>query len=220
MNPQDPFAEKREQMVERQIRARGVRDPRVLDAMRRVPRHWFVPPGEEDLAYEDRPVPIGYGQTMSQPYIVARMTELLNLRGDEKVLEIGTGSGYQAAILGLLAREVHTVERIPELAEQARKRLARLGLENVHVHIGDGTLGWPEHAPYDAILVTAAAPEVPQPLLEQLADGGRLVIPIGDRLYQYLERWTRRGQKFHRERFEPVAFVPLIGEHGWEDPWM
>ncbi len=212
----DAFAEARKRMVEEQLKARGIRDQRVLRAMEAVPRHLFVRPEDQEWAYADGPLPIGYGQTISQPYIVARMTELLGLKGDEKVLEIGTGSGYQAAILAHLAREVHTVERIPELVEMARQRLAKLGLTNVHVHHGDGTLGWPEAAPYDAILVTAAAPKVPEPLLEQLAEGGRLVAPVGSRGLQYLERWTREGQTFHRERFEPVAFVPLIGSYGWD----
>lgn len=209
------YAALRERMVEEQIHARGVRDPRVLDALRRIPRHQFVPTAYRHLAYSDGPLPIGHGQTISQPYIMARMTELLTLTGDEKVLEIGTGSGYQAAVLGLLAREVHTVERIPALAQAAAQRLAELGLSNITVHIGDGSQGWPEHAPYDAILVTAAAPTVPQPLLDQLAEGGRLVIPVGDRGVQYLERWTRRRGAFQRQRLEPVAFVPLVGEHGF-----
>ncbi len=211
----DPFTEARQRMVEEQLVARGIRDPRVLEAMRTVPRHLFVRAEDQEWAYADGPLSIGFGQTISQPYIVARMTELLNLKGDEKVLEVGTGSGYQAAILGHLAREVHTVERIPELVEIARERLAKMGLTNVHVHHGDGTLGWPEAAPYDAILVTAAAPEVPKPLLEQLAEGGRLVAPVGSRGLQYLERWTRIGNEYKRERFEPVAFVPLIGRYGW-----
>lgn len=209
------FAVLRERMVREQIEARGVTDPRVLDAMRRVPRHLFVPPDYRDLAYSDGPLPIGHGQTISQPYIVAYMTALLRLKGDEKVLEIGTGSGYQAAVLAHLAREVHTVERIPALAEQARRRLEALGLTNVTVHISDGTLGLPELAPFDAILVTAAAPKVPQSLLDQLADGGRLVIPVGSRGVQYLERWLRFGDEFRRQVLDPVAFVPLIGEEGW-----
>lgn len=206
----------RERMVREQIEARGVRDPRVLAALRAVPRHVFVPPEKRAWAYADGPLPIGHGQTISQPYIVARMTELLGLQGDEKVLEVGTGSGYQAAILGHLAREVHTLERVPELATQAAERLARLGLDHVQVHVADGSLGWPPAAPYDAILVAAAAPEVPRALLAQLAPGGRLVLPVGDRYQQVLERWTRTGpDRYHREVFEPVAFVPLIGDQGW-----
>ncbi|NPA06963.1 MAG: protein-L-isoaspartate(D-aspartate) O-methyltransferase [Chloroflexi bacterium] len=206
-----------ERMVQEQILARGVRNPRVLAAMRAIPRHLFVPPQEQRWAYVDNPLPIGYGQTISQPYIVARMLELLDPQPEDKVLEVGTGSGYQAALLGLLANEVHTVERIPQLAEEAAARLARLGLDNVHVHITDGTLGWPQAAPYDGIVVAAAAPKVPQALLAQLADGGRLVIPVGHRYGQTLERWVRHGNTFHRERFEPVAFVPLIGQEGWDE---
>ncbi len=214
----DRWAEARERMVRDQIAARGVRDPRVLEAMRIIPRHVFVPPDKQMWAYEDRPLSIGHGQTISQPYIVARMTELLGLQGDEKVLEVGTGSGYQAAILGYLAPEVHTVERVPELAQQAAARLAALGLPHVQVHVADGTLGWPPAAPYDAILVAAAAPQVPKPLLEQLAVGGRLVLPVGDRYQQFLERWTRLGpDDFRHERFEPVAFVPLVGKAGWPE---
>ena len=215
MPTDERFAALRERMVREQIEPRGVTDPRVLDAMRRVPRHLCVPPDYRDLAYSDGPLPIGHGQTISQPYIVAYMTALLRLKGDEKVLEIGTGSGYQAAVLAHLAREVHTVERIPALAEQAAERLRQLGYTNVTVHLGDGTLGLPQFAPYDAILVTAAAPQVPQSLLEQLADGGRLVIPVGSRGVQYLERWLRFGDEFHRQVLDPVAFVPLIGEEGW-----
>lgn len=214
---QDPFAEARQRMVETQLKARGIRDKRVLEVMARVPRHLFVREEDRNLAYSDSPLPIGYGQTISQPYIVARMTELLELRGHEKVLEIGTGSGYQAAVLGMLVQEVHTVERIPELAEQARRRLEALCLSNVHVHVGDGTLGWPEAAPYDAILVTAAAARVPPPLLAQLKDGGRLVAPVGEWGLQILERWTREGDRFRRERFEPVAFVPLVGRYGLQE---
>lgn len=216
MNENPALVALRERMVQEQIAARGVRDPRVLEAMRRVPRHFFVPEAYRHLAYSDGPLPIGHGQTISQPYIVARMTELLALQGDEKVLEIGTGSGYQAAILAHLAREVHTIERVPELAQQAAERLRALGLTQVTVHQGDGSGGLPEEAPFDAILVTAAAPEVPRPLLAQLRDGGRLVLPVGTRGVQYLERWTRQGKQYRRERLEPVAFVPLVGEYGWD----
>jgi len=204
-------------MVAEQIAARGVRDPRVLAAMQQIPRHLFAPAASLEEAYGDFPLPIGHGQTISQPFIVAYMTEGLQLRGDEKVLEIGTGSGYQAAVLGLLAHEVHTVERIPALAEAARRRLTELGYTNVTVHLSDGTLGLPQHAPYDAILVTAAAPKVPRPLLEQLADGGRLLAPVGDRGFQRLERWTRLGNIWQRQVMESVAFVPLIGQHGWPE---
>ncbi|NPA92447.1 MAG: protein-L-isoaspartate(D-aspartate) O-methyltransferase [Chloroflexi bacterium] len=206
-----------ERMVQEQIAARGVRDPRVLEAMRRVPRHLFVPEAYRSSAYEDHPLPIGHGQTISQPFIVAYMTELLDLPPDAKVLEIGTGSGYQAAVLAHLAREVHTIERFPALAEAAQRRLEALGLDNVTVHVGDGSHGLPEHAPFDGILVAAAAPEVPVALLAQLVEGGHLVIPVGARGMQRLERWTRRADGFHREVLDAVAFVPLIGAHGWPE---
>ena len=200
----------RERMVEEQIVARGVRDPRVLAALRAVPRHEFVPPAERGHAYEDRPLPIGAGQTISQPYIVAVMTELLGLDGDERVLEIGTGSGYQAAVLARLAREVYTIEIVPELASRAEADLRRLGFENVHVRQGDGYRGWPEEAPFDAIVVTAAPEHVPKPLVEQLAVGGRLVLPVGD-LYQDLVRITRDAAGVHEERLLGVRFVPMTG---------
>jgi len=211
------YAGEREHMVRYQIEARGVRDKRVLQAMRTVPRHLFVPESMRDSAYRDCPLPIGMGQTISQPYIVALMTEALELSENDKVLEIGTGSGYQAAILAELAREVYTVERHSSLAERATTLLKELGYNNIHVRVGDGTLGWPEHAPYDAIIVTAAAPEVPTPLLEQLADGGRLVAPIGPRWSQVLVRVRREGGRFREEEITPVAFVPLVGVHGWRD---
>jgi protein-L-isoaspartate(D-aspartate) O-methyltransferase len=212
---EERWRQARDRMVEDQLAGRGIRDARVLEAMRAVPRHLFVPGEMRDLAYADAPRPIGQRQTISQPYIVALMTELLDLKGDEKVLEIGTGSGYQAAILGKLAKEVYSVERLPELAEKARKLLEALGYNNVHVVVADGTRGLPEHAPFDAIVVTAAAPQVPKPLLQQLADGGRLVLPVGSRDGQILERWIRRGDQWSQERITPVAFVPLVGEHGW-----
>lgn len=211
------FTEERERMVEEQIRQRGVADPRVLEAMRTIPRHCFVPPEYRYLAYSDGPLPIGSGQTISQPYIVALMTELLHLRGHEKVLEVGAGSGYQAAILSRLAREVHTIERHANLARYAARLLADLGITNVQVHVGDGSLGLPQHAPFDGILVAAGAPRVPPALLEQLAEGGRLVIPVGDRGGQMLEVWTRQGNTFDYESVLPVAFVPLVGEQGWKD---
>lgn len=214
---QDEYAAQREQMVRGQIEARGVRDERVLAAMRAVPRHLFVPAYQAGAAYHDTPLAIGQGQTISQPYIVALMTELLELADHERVLEIGTGSGYQAAILAQLAAEVITVERFPSLAQEARERLARLGYDNVRVEVGDGSLGWPEGAPYDAIIVTAASPEMPEPLLDQLADGGRLVVPVGPRWTQHLVRVRRQGGTFRRESLIGVAFVPLIGQHGWQD---
>ncbi len=207
----------RERMVRSQIEARGIRDPQVLAAMRQVPRHLFVPVNMRGSAYYDSPLPIGEGQTISQPYIVALMTEMLELTGEERVLEIGTGSGYQAAILSLLAREVYTVERLPDLARSAEEVLGQLGYTNVHVRVGDGTLGWPEHAPYDAIIVTAAPPEIPSPLLDQLTDGGRFVAPIGPRWTQTLVRVRREGEKFHEESLTAVAFVPLVGVHGWDE---
>jgi protein-L-isoaspartate(D-aspartate) O-methyltransferase len=206
----------REAMVANQLETRGVRDPRVLAAMRAVPRHRFVPAYQAGAAYRDSPLPIGQGQTISQPYIVALMSEMLELEGDERVLEIGTGSGYQAAILGQLAAEVISVERFASLAQEARGRLAELGYDNVRVEVGDGSLGWPEGAPYDAIIVTAASPGVPPPLEEQLAEGGRLVVPAGQRWTQSLVRVRRKGGRLRRETSIGVAFVPLIGEHGWQ----
>lgn len=211
----DPYTQMRMAMVEHQIAARGVRDPRVLDAMRRVPRHLFVPPGYERAAYEDTPLPIGQGQTISQPYIVALMTALLEPGPEDRILEIGAGSGYQAAVLGALAGRVVTVERLPEVAAMARRNLERAGIDNVEVFVGDGTRGWPEAAPYAGIVITAAGPEVPAPLLAQLADGGRLVAPIGGREIQELVRIVRRGDRYGRESAGPVRFVPLLGEHGW-----
>jgi len=208
----------RKLMVEHQIRARGVRDPRVLAAMATVPRDAFVPQELANVAYDDRPLPIDAGQTISQPFIVALMTEALGLSGTDKVLEVGTGSGYAAAVLACVARDVYTIERVPELAETARKRLARLAYYNVDVRCGDGTLGWPEHAPYDAIVAAAGGPDLPRALLEQLAIGGRLVMPVGSPGEQQLVRVTRTGQlDYRREELGAVRFVPLIGAHGWAD---
>ena len=203
-------------MVREDLYERGIRDERVLEAFVDTPRQMFVLPEHRGHAYADNPLPIGCEQTISQPYIVAYMTELLELRGPERVLEIGTGSGYQAAILGALAQEVHSVERHPSLARYAARLLEDLGYTNIFIHIGDGSAGWPPGAPYDAIVVTAAAPEVPQPLLDQLAEGGRLVLPVGGQRGQTLERWRREGRRFKRERLAPVAFVPLLGEYGWK----
>ncbi|MBI3159658.1 MAG: protein-L-isoaspartate(D-aspartate) O-methyltransferase [Chloroflexi bacterium] len=211
----DSYVSARKRMVAQQLAARGIFDRRVLAAMRRVPRHLFVPDEARDRAYDDNPLPIGQSQTISQPYIVARMTELLALHGDEKVLEVGTGSGYQAAVLARLAGEVFTIERHADLAGRAAATLRKLGFDNVEVIHADGSGGWPPHAPYDAILVAAAAPNVPAPLVDQLADGGRLVLPVGDRRQQALVRVFRRGEEMERETFTPVAFVPLRGEHGW-----
>ena len=207
-------------MVAQQIEARGVRDARVLDALRRVPRREFVPGAMRENATEDHPLPIGFGQTISQPYIVGLMTELLELKGDENVLEIGSGSGYQAAVLSLLAKSVQTLEFVPELALTAQKTLENLGYLNVKVHTGDGSLGLSAHAPYRGILVTAACPAPPPPLLEQLAEGGKLVIPVGDRWGQMLQCWERNGNHLSHENILPVAFVPLRGKFGWKvDQW-
>jgi protein-L-isoaspartate(D-aspartate) O-methyltransferase len=183
--------------------------------MRQVPRHLFIPKDMRDLAYCDGPLPIGQGQTISQPYIVALMTELLELTGQEKVLELGTGSGYQAAILSRLVSQVYSVERHAALAEQAEKVFAQLGYDNIVISVGDGTLGWPEHSPYEAIIVTAAAPDVPQPLMGQLADGGRLVAPVGSRWSQVLAKVKRQGETLTKEHLTAVAFVPLVGKYGW-----
>jgi protein-L-isoaspartate(D-aspartate) O-methyltransferase len=211
----EPFASQRLRMVSEQIEARGIEDTRVLDALRRVPRHEFVAPEHRDAAYEDHPLPIGHEQTISQPYIVAFMTELLELQGDETVLEVGTGSGYQAAVLSLLARQVHTIERHAALAENARLVLERLEYANVQVHMGDGSLGLPDFSPYQAILVAAAAPKVPQTLLDQLAEGGRLILPTGHFGHQTLELWQRHGATFKHRSVLAVAFVPLVGEWGF-----
>ena len=214
------YANLRKNMVSEQIVSRGVHDRRLLEALRYVPRHWFVPEEYANIAYTDGPLPIGQGQTISQPYIVALMTELMELEGDENVLEVGTGSGYQAALLGVLARRVHTIERHAALSEKAGQSLMRLGLTNVRVHVGDGSLGMPEYAPFQAIIITAAAPRVPQPLLDQLDEGGRLVLPEGGAGGQMLDRWRRKDGEFKQEHIAPVAFVPLRGQHGWkEDNW-
>ena len=209
----------RRRMVDEQLVARGIRDPLVLAAMGRVPREKFVSDRQAAFAYEDQPLPIGEGQTISQPFIVALMTQALTLARTDRVLEIGTGSGYAAAVLAEIAAEVYTVERLAPLAERARQRLADLGYANVHVLNGDGTLGWPEHAPYDAIVATAAGPHVPPALLDQLAIGGRLVMPVGAVAYdQSLIRVFRAETgDDRRETLEPVAFVPLIGAQGWPE---
>ncbi|MFA4015443.1 MAG: hypothetical protein RUDDFDWM_000526 [Candidatus Fervidibacterota bacterium] len=204
-------------MVQTQLKARGIKDERVLKAFMEVPRHKFVLPEDEDMAYEDHPLPIGFNQTISQPFMVATITEALMLRGDEKALEVGAGSGYQAAILGKLCREVYAIERIPELAERAKKVILELGYSNVHIVVGDGTLGLPEHAPYDAVVVSAAAPDIPPTLIEQLADNGRLVIPVGSPYSQILVRVIKEGGKLKHEKICPCVFVPLVGEYGWEE---
>jgi protein-L-isoaspartate(D-aspartate) O-methyltransferase len=217
---QDEFAAQRSAMVAEQIEPRGLHNPRLLDALRNVPRHRFIPEKYREMAYDDGPLPIGNNQTISQPYIVALMTDLLELSGAETVLEIGTGSGYQAGVLSRLANFVHTIERHAELAGRAASVLAELGYANVAVHTEDGSLGWAEAAPYPAILVTAAAPAPPPPLLAQLAEGGRLVLPAGSRFGQNLQVWRRHGEQFERRSVVPVAFVPLRGEYGWsEQDW-
>ena len=198
-------------MVETQIRARGVSDPAVLRAMEHVPRHSFVPPDYRHDAYGDHPLPIGYGQTISQPYIVALMTQLSHVGPISRILEVGTGCGYQTAVLAEVAREVYSVEIVPELAAESQRRLQELGYKNVSVRLGDGYEGWPDHAPYDGIIVTAAAPEVPPPLLVQLADGGRLVIPVGTCLGgQDLWLLEKHGDRVNRTNYGGVLFVPLV----------
>jgi protein-L-isoaspartate(D-aspartate) O-methyltransferase len=211
----DRFDIARLDMVETQIRKRGVSSPRVLDAMARVPRHEFVPAEFQSEAYADKPLPIGEGQTISQPYMVAAMAEALELTGSERVLEIGTGSGYQAAVLSLLAREVITVETRTPLALDAQERLTDLGYTNVHVHNGDGSLGFSEAAPYDAILVAAAAPEIPRLLAGQLCEGGRLVIPVGTQENQDLVQARKINGELKSRVLFACRFVPLLGRHGW-----
>lgn len=205
----------REQMVRRQIEARGISDPRLLSAMAAVPRETFVDPEWSHRSYDDSPLPIGEGQTISQPYIVARMIEAVQIAPGDRVLEIGTGSGYAAAVLARLAEQVFTVERHETLADIARERLESLGIGNVRVIAGDGSLGFAEAAPFDAILVAAASPSIPFPLCEQLAPGGRLVLPVGERDVQALVRVTREDGGYRREDLDPVRFVPLLGAHGW-----
>jgi protein-L-isoaspartate(D-aspartate) O-methyltransferase len=212
------FAAARSEMVARQIRARGIISPRLLDAMSTVARHEFVPAAAQASAYSDEPLPIGGGQTISQPFMVALMTNALQLSGTERVLEIGGGCGYQAAVLSLLAQEVIVVELQPALARAARERLARLSYGNVRVQEGDGSLGWPAGAPYDAILVSAAAPAIPPPLLEQLAEGRRLVIPVGGPDRQDLVRIIKRSGGLAQESLCSCRFVPLLGRHGWAAP--
>ncbi len=201
----------RHKMVVEQLEQRGIRDPRVLEAMEWVPRHEFVPPGLVDLAYEDAAFPIGLEQTISQPYTVAFMCQEARITANDKVLEIGTGSGYAAAVLSLLAREVHTIERLEELFRSARERLTRLATKNVHCYLDDGTLGLPAEAPFDAIIVAAGAETIPAAYKEQLAEGGRLIIPLGPPSHQHMFRLTRRGNDFIRDELGSFGFVPLIG---------
>jgi len=215
MDESDTFAVIRAEMVSNQIARRGLREPGLLQAFQQVPRHLFVPESLRAHAYEDRPLPIGMGQTISQPYIVALMTSLLGLKGGETILEIGTGSGYQSAILSRLAGTVYTIERVSELANLAKDRLTSLGYSNVQVFCEDGSKGWPPAAPFDGILVTAAAAAAPQPLLGQLTDGGRLIAPVGNLYGQMLQLWTRDKGRFDYQDIIPVSFVPLRGEFGW-----
>jgi protein-L-isoaspartate(D-aspartate) O-methyltransferase len=211
------FEKERSRMVDEQIAFRGVRDPRVLAVMGKVPRHEFMPEALRAQAYGDHAMPIGDGQTISQPYIVALMTELLELKGDERVLEIGTGSGYQAAVLAELCQKVFTIERVKTLADKARATLDRLGYRNVAMKVYDGTYGWKEMAPFDAIIVTAAAPDVPDSLVEQLRDGGRLVIPVGERYSQVLMKFIKSPSGMDTKTSIPCVFVPLIGAKGWKE---
>lgn len=210
------FSIARRRMVEQQIKARGVIDQRVLDVMSQVPRHLFVEAGLQSHAYSDASLPIGEKQTISQPYMVAAMTEALELTGKERVLEIGTGSGYQTAVLAMLAKRVYSIERISVFVGRARKVLDHLHLSNVNIKLGDGTIGWTEQAPFDAILVAAGAPDIPEGYLQQLEIGGKLVLPVGDRSEQILVRVTRQDvDSFKREQLMGCRFVPLIGEQGW-----
>jgi protein-L-isoaspartate(D-aspartate) O-methyltransferase len=211
--PSDDDRTLRESMVRRQISARGIEDPRVLAAMGRVPRHEFVPRDLQPAAYDDRPLPIGEEQTISQPFIVALMTEVLELSPDDRVLEIGTGSGYQAAVLAELTDHVYTIEIIESLGRRAERTLRRLGYDRVRVRIGDGYLGWQEHAPFDAIIVTCAPERIPRPLIEQLAEGGRMVIPVGPRHAQELVLVVKEGGSIRQQEIIPVRFVPMTGEH-------
>lgn len=217
-SPEPNMEKEREQMVARQIEGRGLRDPAILAAMREVPREAFVSERHRQFAYDDGPLPILEGQTISQPYVVALMIQMLYLKPEDRVLEIGTGSGYAAAILSRIASEVHTVERVESLVQYAQQNLAAVGYENVHVHHGDGTLGWPEYTPYNAIIVAAGGPQVPQALKDQLAVGGRLVMPVGsEQRAQRLVRLTRLDEdEYEQETLSHVRFVPLIGEQGWE----
>jgi protein-L-isoaspartate(D-aspartate) O-methyltransferase len=205
----------RERMVKEQIIARGIEDPRVIEAMEKVPRHLFVDKTYYHQSYNDYPLPIGQNQTISQPYMVASMTELLELKGNENILEVGTGSGYQTAILALLCSRVYSIERIPELTRKARIILRELGFNNVNLTVRDGTLGWPEFAPFNAILVTAGAPEIPNALIEQLADNGRLVIPVGTEISQTLNVVEKHKGRIYRKEYFDCAFVPLVGKQGW-----
>jgi len=210
------YDSERNRMVDEQIAGRGVKDERVLAAMRKVPRHEFLPEGIRAMSYQDSALPLGEGQTMSQPYMVALMTELMELKGTERVLEIGTGSGYQAAVLAELCEKVYSVERIKILADRARAVLDRLGYQGVAIKVYDGTYGWKEMAPFDAIMVTAGAPDIPPPLVDQLKEDGRLVIPVGDRFGQTLKKIVKTPKGAVATHSIPCVFVPLIGNHGWK----
>jgi protein-L-isoaspartate(D-aspartate) O-methyltransferase len=211
------FTWAREKMVQEQLIARGIKQRRVLEAMRKIPRHFFVDPGLINRAYNDCALPIGEKQTLSQPYMAARMTEALELRGPEKVLEIGTGSGYQTALLAEICFNVFSVEKVRNLARKAREVLDKLEYHNIAIHVGDGSIGWSEHAPYDAVIVAAGAPEVPAPLLDQLLVGGRLVMPVGDEQTQRLMRITRGASGFAEEHLGECKFVKLIGKYAWHE---
>nr|NGY95828.1 Protein-L-isoaspartate O-methyltransferase 2 [Neochlamydia sp. AcF84] len=213
----DDYSHKRQEMVRTQLLARGITDPATLEAMRHVPRHLFVPASMQEDAYEDRPLPIGEGQTISQPFIVALMNQLAEITPDSIVLDIGTGSGYAAAVAAYTAQEVYTVEFLPNLAHAAQECFKQLAYLSIHCKVADGSLGWPEHAPYDAIIVAAGAPAIPQTLIKQLKIGGRLIIPVGDSFSQLLLRLRKTSEEtYAQETFEPVRFVPLIGKEGWE----
>jgi protein-L-isoaspartate(D-aspartate) O-methyltransferase len=211
------YKEKRENMVKKQLVERGINDERLLEAIRKIPRHLFVSEEFRALSYSDRPLPINEEQTISQPYIVALMTQCLEIKKEDKILEIGTGSGYQTAILAELGKEVYTVERINSLYQKASSLLKDLGYENIHFKLGNGSLGWQEFAPYDGIIVTAGAPEVPESLLDQLEEGGRLVIPVGGKYSQDLLKITKNKGKINKESVCGCIFVPLLGEHGWKE---
>jgi protein-L-isoaspartate(D-aspartate) O-methyltransferase len=211
------YDKERGRMVDEQIAGRGVADPRILAAMRKVPRHEFLPEAIRGMAYQDSALPLGEAQTMSQPYMVALMSQLLELKGMERVLEIGTGSGYQAAVLAELCEKVYTVERVKMLADRARSALDRLGYRSVAIKVYDGTYGWKEMAPFDAIMVTAGAPDVPAPLVDQLKEGGRMIIPVGERFGQTLLKVVKTPEGPVTEKSIPCMFVPLIGNHGWKE---
>lgn len=216
MKPGDSYGPKRRHMVRKQLRARGIRDRRILEAFLEVPRHRFVPGDWVGKAYDDGPIPIGHDQTVSQPYMIAAMVQAARVSPESRVLEIGTGSGYQAALLSAMKAQVFTMERIPELAGQAARRFARLGYDDVHLRVGDGTLGWEEYAPFESIIVGAASPRLPEPLLQQLSEAGRLVIPVGQEFSQVLHVVTRKGGGYRTNRAERCVFVPLIGRFAWK----